>query len=1043
MASVIITAGMTLEQVKASIITCSECLTAYARADGQIDVHSSDVPAVESWYGIIAGGEGIKATLVRHILYPRCIQAPSEEISEERALRPAAIGRSWFKASEVAAIYGFPAPIATQYTVGVISFGGGLYGTVGPDGVLTGGDVQAYWTYLGIPTNSQPRVVIVTIDGATNAPNVNDGGSTAENTLDVETIGGACPSPNLTIILYIAPNTLSQLSSLLTYIYNTNVTVGGVNYKPNLISCSWGAPEIYYAGSLATSVNSIMSTLTSAGISICTATGDNGSTNGVPGGGNYVDFPSSSPFATAVGGTTLVCPNNVYDGSTTETAWTSGGGGVSALFSKPAYQAAVPGTYRAIPDLAAIADPNTGVVYIVNSSYYIYGGTSVAAPVVGAFLASLNCRTFANPLLYQAPSNSFHDVLAGSNGGFSAGTGFDNCTGLGSINGANLAAYITSVIVTGVGLSQSTATLLVGATQQLTATVVPLNATNKAVTWTSSSPGVATVSTSGLLTGISAGSTTIIVTTADGNKTATCAATVTGIVNVTGVSLNRTSASLSPGGTLQLLASVTPTNATNTAVAWTTSNGSVATVNGSGLVTAVANGSCTITVTTASGSRTATCALTVVTVVSVTGVSLNQSSASLVTGATAQLVATVAPVGATVQTVAWTSSNLAVATVSESGLVTAVAAGSATITVTTGDGGFTATCLVAVYVPPLVPVTGVVVAPTTATIVPSGTVQLTATVSPAGASNKTLTWSSNSPNATVNQSGLVRGISAGAATVSATTTDGGKVASCIVTVTGPVIILLNPSTFTTTVGSTTNVNASVNRPGLAANAVSWSSANPSVAAVPGTGSVKGGNGSTTTIGVGVIGVGNGTTTITCTGFGVTVTATVTVTTSVSSVSLNVTNLRMAVGSTFLAVATVAPAGASNKAVTWTSSVPSVATVGVGGLVRAIGNGSTSIRATTVEGGKSAAAVISVATPVTGVSLNVSSLRINRGGSRALLANVAPANASNISVRWSSTNSRVASVTGSGVVRGVGSGTATVRATTVDGGFVASCVVTVV
>ena len=1034
MASVIITSGMTLEQVRES----AGLFTAYARPDGQIDVHSSDVPAVETWYATIASAEGIKATLIRHKLSPRCLQVLSEEISADQVLKPAALGRSWFKASEVAAIYGFPTPTTTPYTVGVISFGGGLYGTVGPDGLLTGGDVQAYWTYLGIPTNSHPRVIVVTIDGATNTPNVNDGGSTAENTLDVETIGGACPSSNLTIILYIAPNTLTEFTNLLTYIYNTNVTVGGVNYKPNLVSCSWGAPEIYYAGSLATSVNSIMSTLTGAGISICTATGDNGSSDGITGGGNYVDFPSSSPFATAVGGTNLVCPNNVYDGSTTETAWTSGGGGVSALFAKPAYQAAVAGTYRAIPDLAAIADPNTGVVFLINSSYYVYGGTSVAAPMVAAFLAATNCRTFANSLLYQATSNCFHDVRSGSNGGFSAGTGFDNCTGLGSINGVNLAAYITSVRVTGVGLSQSTAALLVGATQQLTATVVPLNATNKAVTWTSSSPGVATVSTSGLLTGVSAGSTTITVTTAEGNKTATCAVTVTGTVSVTGVTLNRTSASLSPGGTLQLVASVAPTNATNTGVAWTTSNGSVATVNGSGLVTAVANGSCTITVTTADGSRTATCALTVATVVSVTGVSVNQSAASLATGATVQLVATVAPAGATVKTVAWTSSNLAVATVNASGLVTGVAAGSATITVTTGDGGFTATCLVAVYIPPLVPVTGVVVAPSTATIVPTGTVQLTATVSPAGASNKALTWSSNSPNATVNQSGLVTGVSAGAATVSATTTDGGKVASCAVTVTGPAIILLSPSSFSATVGSTTNLNASVNRPGLAANAVTWSSANPSVAAVPATGSVKGGNGSTTTIGVGVIGVGNGTTTITCSGFG----ATVTVTTSVTGVSLNVANLTMARGSSFLAVATVAPAGASNKNVTWTSSYPSVATVNGGGLIRAVGNGTTAIRVTTEDGGRSAAAVISVVTPVTGVRLNTNSLRINRGGSQTLLTSVTPANASNISVRWSSTNSRVASVTGSGVVRGIGSGTATVTATTVDGGFVASCSVTV-
>jgi kumamolisin len=213
--------------------------------------------------------------------------------------------------SQVRSIYQIPTPTASKYVVGVLSFGGGLYGTVDSQGVLTNGDVQAYWTSIGIAPANHPKVIVVGVNGGSNRPSMNDGSATIENTLDVETVGGACPSSNVTIILYIAPNSLNQFAPLLQYMYSTNVTVDGVNYKPNIISCSWGASEIYFSSLQLSSINSILSTMSNAGITVCAATGDYGSNNGVGGTGNYVDFPSSNPYITAVGGTTLVCPNNV------------------------------------------------------------------------------------------------------------------------------------------------------------------------------------------------------------------------------------------------------------------------------------------------------------------------------------------------------------------------------------------------------------------------------------------------------------------------------------------------------------------------------------------------------------------------------------------------------------------------------------------------------------------------------------------------------------------------------------------------------------
>jgi uncharacterized protein YjdB len=173
------------------------------------------------------------------------------------------------------------------------------------------------------------------------------------------------------------------------------------------------------------------------------------------------------------------------------------------------------------------------------------------------------------------------------------------------------------------------------------------------------------------------------------------------VVSVTGVTLDKTSASLSVGGTETLTAAITPANATNKNVTWSSSAPAVATVNASGLVTAVAAGSATITVTTADGNKTATCAVTVTaTSVPVTGVTLDKTALTMLTiGGTEILTATVAPSNATNKAVTWSTSAPTVATVDTSGVVTAVAAGTAVITVTTADGNKTATCTVTVQTP--------------------------------------------------------------------------------------------------------------------------------------------------------------------------------------------------------------------------------------------------------------------------------------------------------------------------------------------------------
>ena len=255
--------------------------------------------------------------------------------------------------------------------------------------------------------------------------------------------------------------------------------------------------------------------------------------------------------------------------------------------------------------------------------------------------------------------------------------------------------------VSGITLNKTALNLTIGASESLVATISPSNATNKDVEWTSSNTNVATVDTTGKVTGVSAGSATITVKTKDGAKVATCNVTVKNpVISVTGVTLNKTALNLVTGASESLVATISPSNATNKNVEWTSSNTNVATVDTTGKVKAISTGSAIITVKTKDGAKVATCNVTVKNpVISVTGVTLNKTALNLVTGASESLVATISPSNATNKDVEWTSSNTNVATVDTTGKVTGVSSGSATITVKTKDGTKVATCNVTVKNP--------------------------------------------------------------------------------------------------------------------------------------------------------------------------------------------------------------------------------------------------------------------------------------------------------------------------------------------------------
>ena len=516
---------------------------------------------------------------------------------------------------------------------------------------------------------------------------------------------------------------------------------------------------------------------------------------------------------------------------------------------------------------------------------------------------------------------------------------------------------IVNIAVTGVSLDQQTATVKVGGTLNLEAEIEPENATNKNVTWSSDNEAVATVS-GGVVTAVKAGTAVITVTTEDGGKTATCTVTVSeDVISVTGVSLDKSSAALTVGGSVTLNATVTPSDATNRNVTWSSSDRSVATVS-AGVVKAVGVGTATITVTTADGGKTASCTVTVsAPVVNVTGVTLDQESATVKVGGTLTLVATVEPSDATNQNVTWASNNETVATVDATGKVTAKAAGEATITVTTEDGSKTASCVVTVS-SSAVSVTGVTLNKTSVSLEEGENETLVATVAPSDATNMNVTWKSdNTAVATVDATGKVTAVKAGTATITVTTADGNKTATCQVTVTAKVVavtgVTLDKSTATLEIGDNLTLVATIAPSNATNKNVTWKSSNETVATVDATGKVVALKAGTATI---TVTTADGNKTATCT---VTVNDETPSTIPVTGVSLNKATATLEIGDNLTLVATIAPSNATNRNVTWKSDNTAVATVDATGKVVALKAGDATITVTTEDGNKTATCEITV------------------------------------------------------------------------------------
>ena len=356
------------------------------------------------------------------------------------AIAHAAVSASYTPV-QIAQLYQFPAnSTAKGQTIGIIELGGG-YRTP---------DLAAYFKSLN---QAAPKVTAVSVDGGANSPS-NANSADGEVMLDIEV--AAAVAPGASVAVYFAPNTDQGFIDAITTAIHDSTN------NPSVVSISWGAPEVNWTQQSMTALDSACQTAAALGITITAASGDNGSSDGAT--GNNVDFPASSPHVLACGGTRLDASGSTI---ASEVVWNelatnegATGGGVSNVFPLPTWQAGAnvpkPTTStggRGTPDVAGNADPSTGYNIRVDGQDLVIGGTSAVAPLWAGLIAVANAQNaksagFIQPQIYSAKSRpAFRDITSGNNGAFSAGPGWDACTGLGSPVANQLIAVVKPATV--------------------------------------------------------------------------------------------------------------------------------------------------------------------------------------------------------------------------------------------------------------------------------------------------------------------------------------------------------------------------------------------------------------------------------------------------------------------------------------------------------------------------------------------------------------------------------------------------------------------
>ena len=340
---------------------------------------------------------------------------------------------------QLARLYDFPAEFDGRgQCIGIIELAGGYRDA----------DLKAYFDNLHLPV---PSVSWVPVDGGKNDPG--NSGVDGQVELNIEVVGAVAPGARL--VLYFAPNTDQG------FVDSVGAAINDRQNHPSVVLIAWGQGEAAFSPAFVRQMNANLHASVARNVTVCVAAGDQGVTNGVDDGHAHVDFPASSPWVLAVGGTALTASGNAIQA---EKVWNDGsgfatGGGVSALFPVPAWQvhAGVPPSInpggragRGVPDVAAHGDPQSGYQVIIDGVHQIVGGTGGSASLWAGLIAIMNQALgrdvgFFNPVLYGelGPAGVLRSITEGNNSspklrGYAAGAGWNPCTGWGSPDGREL-----------------------------------------------------------------------------------------------------------------------------------------------------------------------------------------------------------------------------------------------------------------------------------------------------------------------------------------------------------------------------------------------------------------------------------------------------------------------------------------------------------------------------------------------------------------------------------------------------------------------------
>jgi kumamolisin len=348
--------------------------------------------------------------------------------------RPRVPDLAHYATRAIARAYGFPERLdGWTQTVAIIELGGGFRRQ----------DLDTYFRRMSLP---RPDVKIVSVNGARNSPTGHPWGADGEVALDIEVAGSIAPAA--TIVVYYAP------CDERGFVDAVKAAVHDTTHRPSVLSISWGNPEPYWSAQAMRVMDQTLHEAAALGVTVCASSGDLGAPAGMTD-GLAVEFPASSPYVLACGGTRLLA----HDGRlNSEVVWNdldeklgAGGGGISVRFRRPPYQASActlrspEGRLgRGVPDVAGNADPETGYLIRVDDRWLRVGGTSAVAPLWAGLVALCNQTLrrnagFLNPVLYRQHTRGvFRPITHGTNGGYRAGPGWNACAGLGVADGTRL-----------------------------------------------------------------------------------------------------------------------------------------------------------------------------------------------------------------------------------------------------------------------------------------------------------------------------------------------------------------------------------------------------------------------------------------------------------------------------------------------------------------------------------------------------------------------------------------------------------------------------